>query len=392
MGLYQRNDSRFWWMSYTAENGRTFESTKTSNKEIATKILKHREGEIALGLFKVGLPGTRVTFAQLCEEFLASHSSTLSIKTQQNHRMFINNLKPHLGEYALTAISRQMIENYRNQRRSQAARRGKQSDSKPTVTVKGATVNRELACLQCMFEFAITNKYITENPAAGVKRYNENRERPAKRMLTPEAERRILDAAPPYLRVGVILLVQTGARTYSEGLWLRWDQVDLDNLVIHLSGEVKNEGSQQPLPLTRLAADVLLKWKKQQGSKSPFVFPSPQDPERPIGSVKCAWKTTLKNAGVPYFPIYNLRHVFCTRLSWVAPDAVVQHAMRHSSPETKRRYQLGIAGQVRTHLEQVNKTTYTKGLPVRLSDISRKKSEQRQLLKEASEKQPVTFS
>jgi len=40
-------------------------------------------------------------------------------------------------------------------------------------------------------------------------------------------------------------------------------------------------------------------------------------------------------AEVPYFPIYNLRHVFCTRLSWVAPDAIVQRAMRHSSPETK---------------------------------------------------------
>jgi len=34
--------------------------------------------------------------------------------------------------------------------------------------------------------------------------------------------------------------------------------------------------------------------------------------------------------------------VFCTRLSWVAPDAVVQRAMRHSSPETKRHYQLGM--------------------------------------------------
>src|ERR1700730_10266457 len=29
-------------------------------------------------------------------------------------------------------------------------------------------------------------------------------------------------------------------------------------------------------------------------------------------------------------------------LSGVAPDAVVQRAMRHSSPETKRRYQLGM--------------------------------------------------
>ena len=59
-----------------------------------------------------------------------------------------------------------------------------------------------------------------------------------------------------------------------------------------------------------------------------------------------------------YFPIYNLRHVFCTRLSWVAPDAVVQRAMRHSSSETKRHYQLGMVDQVREGIEQANKRAY----------------------------------
>jgi hypothetical protein len=77
--------------------------------------------------------------------------------------------------------------------------------------------------------------------------------------------------------------------------------------------------------------------------------------------VKRAWKITLKNAGVPYFPIYNLRHVFCTRLSWVAPDALVQRAMRQSSPETKRWYQLGLVDQIREHLERVNEKTYRGG-------------------------------
>jgi hypothetical protein len=61
---------------------------------------------------------------------------------------------------------------------------------------------------------------------------------------------------------------------------------------------------------------------------------------------------------MPYFPIYNLRHVFCTRLSWVAPDAVVQRAMRHSSPETKRHYQLGMVDQVREGIERANEKTY----------------------------------
>jgi integrase len=89
-----------------------------------------------------------------------------------------------------------------------------------------------------------------------------------------------------------------------------------------------------------------------------FLFPSPRDSNKPIGSVKKAWRTTLKRAGVSYFPIYNLRHVFCTRLSWVAPDAVVQRAMRHSSPETKRVYQLGLVHQVREHLERANDKAY----------------------------------
>jgi integrase len=386
MGLYRRKDSRFWWMSYTAANGRTFVSTKTSNREIARRILRQREGEIALGLFKVGLPGATMTFAKLCEEFLSSHSPTLSASTQRNHQMFVKRLKPYFGEYELTGIDRRMIEEYRNQRRQQP------STFDPKVTVKGATVNRELQCLHCMFQFAVDRKYITENPATGVRHYDERRERPIKRMLTAEEEQRILDVAPPYLRVAVILLVQTGARSYSEGLSLRWDQVDLNNRVIHLSGNVKTQDSAQPIPLTQLAADVLSEWKKEQGLQSPFLFPSPSNPERPIATVKRAWTTTLKNAGVPHFPIYNLRHVFCTRLSWVAPDAVIQHAMRHSSPETKRFYQLGLAQQVREHLEEVNQKTYEgRSLVQAGKNATREQSRQRTQISRRKKAQPLRF-
>lgn len=79
---------------------------------------------------------------------------------------------------------------------------------------------------------------------------------------------------------------------------------------------------------------------------------------RPISTAKTAWNPTLKRAGVPYFPLYTLRHVFCTRLSGVASDAVVQRAKRHTSPETKRRYQLGMADQVRKAVEQASRRLY----------------------------------
>ena len=111
-------------------------------------------------------------------------------------------------------------------------------------------------------------------------------------------------------------------------------------------------------PITTLACQVLRRWKAELGSTSPYVFPNPTDRTKPIRSVKRAWRTALKTAGVPYLPIYHLRHVFCTRLSWVAPDSVVQRAMRHSSPETKQRYQLGMVEQVRENMERANRRVY----------------------------------
>jgi hypothetical protein len=71
-----------------------------------------------------------------------------------------------------------------------------------------------------MLDFATKRKYIRENPAAEVKHFNELRERPTRKMLTLEEERRILDAALVYLRVAIILLAQAGRRTYSEGFSL----------------------------------------------------------------------------------------------------------------------------------------------------------------------------
>ena len=75
------------------------------------------------------------------------------------------------------------------------------------------------------------------------------------------------------------------------------------------------------------------------------------------------------NLSYAHFPIYTLRHVFCTRLSQFAPDAVVQRAMRHTSPETKRRYQLGMTDQVRQAVERSNEKAYGRKKVLRLYDV-----------------------
>ena len=134
--------------------------------------------------------------------------------------------------------------------------------------------------------------------------------------------------------------------------------MDWENRLIHFGNDVKTPGSSEPLPLTDLASRVLQKWKEKSRSDSPYIFPSLRKPGAPVGSVKTTWRATLRRAGVPHFPIYNLRHAFCTKLSWVAPDAVIERAMRHTSPETKRVYQLSMVEQVREAMEKANQKVY----------------------------------
>jgi hypothetical protein len=126
-------------MAYTVKGEQRCESTKTPSKELARKILQKREAEIVLGRFKVGWAGERMTFAQLSEEFLRSHSSTLSAKSQENHRNFSKNLRAYFGELKLTEIDERALWTTA-------------TTASPTVRSRtkahgGATVNRELACL-----------------------------------------------------------------------------------------------------------------------------------------------------------------------------------------------------------------------------------------------------
>jgi hypothetical protein len=62
----------------------------------------------------------------------------------------------------------------------------------------------------------------------------------------------------------------------------------------------------------------------------------------------------------------------------VAADAVVTRAMRHTSPETKRRYQLGMLEQVREAMENANKKAYGRKRLLHFYDsqpLARKKEE-----------------
>ncbi len=149
--------------------------------------------------------------------------------------------------------------------------------------------------------------------------------------------------------------------------------------VIRLDNNVKTPGSTEPISLSHYACDVLQAWKLKSSPVGECVFPGPVNPGRPISTVKNGLASNARRAGVAAFPIYNLRHVFCTRLSEVAADAVVQRAMRHTGPETKPPYQLGMAEQVRQAVEKTNKRLYGKRAPLHFRDSSPQNDEEEKI-------------
>jgi integrase len=79
------------------------------------------------------------------------------------------------------------------------------------------------------------------------------------------------------------------------------------------------------------------------GVDSPFVFPNFRDPSQPAKDIRKTWARALKDAGIEYFWLYNLRHSYASRLSAAGvPDLFVAQMIGHASPGILQRYSKAI--------------------------------------------------
>jgi integrase len=68
-------------------------------------------------------------------------------------------------------------------------------------------------------------------------------------------------------------------------------------------------------------------------------FPNMRTPAKPLNDIRNAWTKVLKDAGLDYFWIYNLRHTFASRLSAAGvSDLFVAQMIGHSSPSILQTY------------------------------------------------------
>jgi integrase len=115
---------------------------------------------------------------------------------------------------------------------------------------------------------------------------------------------------------------------------MKWRQVDFKRRAITVGKSKTPGGEGREVPLNDEALEILLEWRSRFPDARPddYVFPSERygfdgqegrlhgtvavwdlDPTQPMGSMKSAWTTCRKKAGV-WCRLHDLRHTFISDL------------------------------------------------------------------------------
>jgi integrase len=113
---------------------------------------------------------------------------------------------------------------------------------------------------------------------------------------------------------------------------MKKDQVNLENAVVWIP-DSKTENGVAEVPLTEIAVKAFRDQWALAG-KSPWLFPSDENPSGHQKTLKTVWHAALRRAKVPYFRIYDLRSTYATHLAPAAWRTSGSHSC--SGRETPR--------------------------------------------------------
>jgi integrase len=309
--MYRRG--KIWWIAYMVDGRQHCESTGTSNKRLAKKIHDKRKGEIVEGRFN--LPKSNPPkLKDWAEQFLETVAHP---NTKRVYGSCIDMLLSFFGDARLSQISPGRVEDFKLSRTKAGA--------------GPAIINRNLAVLRLMMKRAVRQRLVGRSPFDEVDFLEERSHRRQAHILVFEEQRKLEAVATPLLRTLVVLLTETGLRVIKEALSLKWEDVDLDNGVLFVR-QSKTLAGIRAIPLTKLCKTVLANWQRLIGPDfSPYLFANPNNLQNHLKSVRKTWKKALKNAKIAYFPIYNLRATFASRMAAAGiPDVFIKQMLGHS--------------------------------------------------------------
>ena len=322
-GIFRIVGSRDYFIDYWIGKKRRQEKVGPS-LAVARKLLIQRKAEIQEGRWS-DPRGERILFKDFSEEFISLHAE--GMKSAGRYILSVKRLCRTFGEMELGKITRLDVEKFK-------AARAKE--------VKGSSVNRDLACLKCMFNKAIAWGKAQHNPVKGIPFFNEE-EFKRTEFLTPEQANNLLlecrRSKNQDLYPIVITALHTGMRK-GEIFNLKIDDLDFENRLIRVTQS--KSGRQRQIPMTSFLVETLQKVIRKRASKKVqfldrYVFPGLTGHR--LTDVKKAFERARRDAGIPHFRFHDLRHTFATNQRLAGTDLTdLKDLLGHADLSMTMRY------------------------------------------------------
>jgi integrase len=324
-----------WWYDFTFAGKRIRESAKTPLKTLARMAEQKRRRKLEEGFN--GLADKRDerirTITELADEYLAEYK--LRHKSVAFAEYALGNVTRHLGEEMAVEIAEETVKGYQSDRLKEKA--------------APKTINEEVGFLLRLLG----------DPGDGI-RARLRRQRALKlatgkqvgKAYTPEEKERLLAGAKaarsPAIYPALMMALNAGMRD-AEIRTMQWSRLDLAKAYLTVGDSKTEAGEGRTIPLNTPLIEALVdysKWyTKRFGTIQPdwYVFafgkPWPQDPTRPVVSLKTAWGNVKRKANVTG-RWHDNRHTFITGLaeSGEAGDETIRDIAGHVSKQMLKHY------------------------------------------------------
>ena len=236
--------------------------------------------------------------------------------------------------------------------------------------VTHSNVNRVLAGLRRLFNFAVSREYMEESPFPKTSKSGLFYPEPKglRNFFTEEQMEKIVDASPERLKLLILTAYYTGLRE-SELLGLQWKQVDLKDGVIYLPSTKTlkdSTGRGQKVVMQRELIDLFQCLPKH----SEWVFC--QRDGRPYGKwhIYPSFKKLLKSLGIDnkQYSWKELRHTTASLIHRKGvPTLVIKDQLRHKNVKTTIDFYIG--ADTSYQREMIEKLVINSGKKVGNQDV-----------------------
>jgi integrase len=340
MGVYPRG--KIWWYVFEYQGRKIQESSGFTNKTAALRAEAKRRADLLDR--RAGFTKSKLApkFEEFVDQFLAWSEQQHRPKTHGLHQWNCQTLKRFFRGKYLDEITSEMVEDFKRARKNE-----KRQKAKDRRLVSGTTVNRALETMKAMFYQAERMGYSVKNPVVGVQMFPQPLD--SMRVITFDEQASYLAGASDPLRGIAETMLDTGMRP-EEVFRIKVENIDFKQRTI-FNPFGKTKAARRTIPMTDSVAS-LLKCRVMKAARlaTSFVFPSPRDAQRPLGSVKKAHRAAADNAKIKgHFRLYDLRHTFATRaaaagmslptLAAILGHATIQMTMRYVHPAAEEKQQ-----------------------------------------------------